>query len=57
VKVLLDTHAFIWWDAEPNKRHCTKNPFDPLLIAQAVEEQATLVSADSSIAQYQVNVL
>lgn len=34
-----------------------KDPFDRLLIAQAIVESATLVSADAIIAQYAVSVL
>jgi PIN domain nuclease of toxin-antitoxin system len=34
-----------------------KDPFDRLLIAQSVEEGATLVSADSKLSAYQVTLL
>jgi PIN domain nuclease of toxin-antitoxin system len=34
-----------------------KDPFDRLLISQAVVENMTLVSADASFANYQVNLL
>ena len=34
-----------------------KDPFDRLLIAQALVENATLVSADAAVAQYPINVL
>jgi PIN domain nuclease of toxin-antitoxin system len=127
MKLLFDTHAFIWWANEPNKlslnalSHCKdknnevilsvvsvweiqiktqlgklkltsalkdlvekqininriiilpvqlnhvlfvenlpnhhKDPFDRLLIAQANEEGAHLVSADSIISNYSVNIL
>ena len=34
-----------------------KDPFDRLLIAQSIEEQATLVSADSQFSAYPVKLL
>jgi PIN domain nuclease of toxin-antitoxin system len=34
-----------------------KDPFDRLLIAQSIEEDLTLVSADSQFASYQVTLL
>lgn len=34
-----------------------KDPFDRLLISQAIVENMTLVSADASFANYQVNLL
>jgi PIN domain nuclease of toxin-antitoxin system len=34
-----------------------KDPFDRLLIAQAIVENMTLVSADANFANYQVNLL
>ncbi len=34
-----------------------KDPFDRLLISQAIVENMTLVSADANVAKYQVNLL
>lgn len=34
-----------------------KDPFDRLLIAQSIEENLTLVSADSYFSEYNVNIL
>jgi PIN domain nuclease of toxin-antitoxin system len=34
-----------------------KNPFDRILIAQAMEEGLTLLSSDSEIAEYDVPVI
>ena len=34
-----------------------RDPFDRMLIAQSISEQMTLVSGDSQIAAYQVNVI
>ena len=34
-----------------------KDPFDRLLISQAIVENMTLVSADANFANYQVNLL
>jgi PIN domain nuclease of toxin-antitoxin system len=117
MKLLLDTHTFIWWDSDPAKlspqalalcqdranvvllsgvsvwemqikrqlgklqlrlpladmiaspqqtNHIAvlpvnlahhKDPFDRLLIAQAREEDAILVSSDPVFARYQIEVL
>lgn len=127
MKLLLDTHTFIWWDSEPTRlpprvlalcqdrqnvlllsavsiwemqiklqlgklrlalplreivesqqrtNHveilpialahvlaledlpvCHKDPFDRLLVAQAIVEEAVLISADPNIAKYAVRVL
>jgi len=60
VKLLLDTHAFITLDPIdelsrlPNYH---RDPFDRLLIAQAIHENLTLVTADQTIRQDQVPVL
>lgn len=40
-----------------NLPHHHSDPFDRLLIAQAMHEQFTLVTADSTIAQYNVAIL
>jgi len=116
MKLLLDTHTFLWWDSEPEKlsqralKLCQnpenililsvasiwemqikmplselirqqqengvgilpveashifavenlpnhhKDPFDRLLVAQAIVEDAVLVSADPLITQYPVRV-
>jgi PIN domain nuclease of toxin-antitoxin system len=45
---LFDTSVLIWWLAEPSRR---------LLIAQAVEENITLVSVDPLMRDYPVAVL
>ncbi|MGI8668490.1 MAG: type II toxin-antitoxin system VapC family toxin, partial [Aridibacter sp.] len=34
-----------------------KDPFDRLLISQAIVENMTLISADADFSQYQVNLL
>ena len=68
MKLLLDTHAFIWWDSEPSKlsprilalpnlpaQH--KDPFDRLLIAQAISEDAFLITNDPVFSKYADRVL
>jgi PIN domain nuclease of toxin-antitoxin system len=68
MKLLLDTHTFIWWACEPEKlskkvlRSCEnknlsahhRDPFDRLLIAQAREEKLQLVSKDRVFSHYSV---
>ena len=48
MNILLDTHTFIWWDDDISKMSKTaleicqnKDPFDRLLIAQALKEEMT----------------
>ena len=49
MKLLLDTHTFLWWDSEPDRLSAAAlrdlplhhgDPFDRLLIAQANVEGA-----------------
>lgn len=51
MRLLLDTHTFLWWDSEP------EDPFDRLLIVQAIAEDLTLVSKDSAFSNYPVKVV
>ena len=48
MRLLLDTHAFIWWDSDP---------FDRLLVAQAATENASLVTHDPALARYPVTII
>lgn len=69
MKLLLDTHVFLWSVVQQTlseKAHCQKiaelptlhgDPFDRLLIAQALCEQMTLLSADANIQRYPVPTL
>jgi PIN domain nuclease of toxin-antitoxin system len=103
MKLLLDTHIFIWWADQPEKTFTRrtfcfklklslplkellknqqetndltvspvtlthvlaldalpfhhKDPFDRLLIAQSIEEQLTIVTADSQFSAYSVKWL
>jgi PIN domain nuclease of toxin-antitoxin system len=53
VKLLLDTHTFLWWLSSPNQlplHH--RDPFDRILIAQAQLERATLVTRDPQFPAY-----
>jgi len=65
VKLLLDTHTFIWWDSAVEQEHVLaleglpfhhRDPFDRLLVAQALVEDATLVSADPVLKLYPLEV-
>ena len=91
MKLLLDTHAFIWLNTQPS-RLSTKvvellssgihdvylsmaspwemqisylsklplhhnDPFDRIIIAQALSENMTVISADSAFSQYQVPLI
>jgi len=66
-RYLLDTHTAIWFfngdKALSKTAHLTvleklpllhRDPFDRLLIATAISEQMTFISADKNVAQYDV---
>ena len=48
MKLLLDTHAFIWWDSDP---------FAPSLDCQTIVEDVVMVTNDPLIAKYPVSVI
>jgi PIN domain nuclease of toxin-antitoxin system len=48
MKLLLDTHTWLL-------HH--RDPFDRLLAAQAICEEATLVTADAKMALYPINLI
>jgi PIN domain nuclease of toxin-antitoxin system len=50
VRVLLDTHAFLWWLAEHHQ-----DPWDRMLVAQAQSEGLALVSNDTQLDRYGVS--
>ena len=58
MKLLLDTHAVLWWLDDPlalatetlPMHH--RDPFDRMLVPQALIEGATLVSRDPFVAAY-----
>jgi PIN domain nuclease of toxin-antitoxin system len=57
--LLLDTHVFLWWitnGVAALPRHHT-DPFDRLLVAQAILEKIPLLSADMHLRAYPVQVL
>jgi len=51
VRLLLDTHAFLWLIFDD------RDPFDRLLVAQAISEQMPLVSVDPALDAYPVTRL
>jgi PIN domain nuclease of toxin-antitoxin system len=56
VRVLLDTHVWLWLQVSPQKiRDC--DPFDRMLIAQAQIEAMPVVTADRSFSAYDVEIL
>ncbi len=70
--LLLDSHVFLWWKAAGftalpvHFRHTREavvlpphhhDPFDRMLVAQALCEGLTLMTHDDNIAQYEVAVL
>ena len=65
MKLILDTHCWLWWIAEPERftgdalglplHH--RDPFDRLLVSQAMAEEATLVTTDEQIQRYAINIL
>jgi PIN domain nuclease of toxin-antitoxin system len=68
MNLLLDTHAFIWLNSEPDRlspmvrqlgqlpQH-HHDPFDRMIIAQAMSEGMAVVSADRAFAAYGVPVI
>ena len=71
MKLLLDTHAFLWLvEGSPNLSTTARSalavatlpnhhrdPFDRILIAQALVDGMTLASADAKFAPYSVPIL
>ena len=63
MKLLLDTHAFIWWDSAPSQlsatalAHCTDPAHEVLLVAQARLEAAYVVTRDPAINEYVVSTV
>ena len=47
MKLLFDSHTFVWWI----------DPFDRMLVAQAVTESAAIVSKDPYVARYGVSTI
>ena len=56
MRLLLDTHTLIWLLDDPGPPH-HKDPFDRLLIAQALVEGIPVVSADVALDPYGVTRL
>lgn len=59
MRLLIDTHALLWWFADdpalgPRSR---ADPFDRMLIAQALEKGLTVLTSDARFAEYGVPVL
>jgi PIN domain nuclease of toxin-antitoxin system len=63
VTFLLDTHAWLWFLLDDAIDHAAKvatlpfhhrDPFDRLLIAQALTEQIPVISSDSALDAYGV---
>ncbi len=52
MKLLFDTHAFIWWDGAPANLST-----HVLLIAQAIVEGATLISNDPILQKYSAKLV
>ena len=56
MRLLLDTHVFLWYSTAclpPVHR----DPFDRLLIAQALQHGLTIATVDPEIAAYPVSLL
>ena len=62
MRLLLDTHVFIWWDGDPHivaiesLPTIHRDPFDRLLVAQAIVENANIVTHDSILSRYPVKI-
>ncbi len=61
MKLLLDTHLLLWAALAVTSQHAVnidtlpplhKDPFDRLLLAQALSEGITLVTSDATLAGY-----
>ena len=52
MKLLLDTHVFLWFLSGDSQ-----DPFDRVLIAQAISEDIHLVSKDTLFKNYKVKLL
>jgi PIN domain nuclease of toxin-antitoxin system len=62
MRVLLDTHAFLWFilddpQLSPTAKLHHKDPFDRMIIAQAMVEGVPVVSADAAFDSYPVTRL
>ena len=61
MKLLLDTHTFIWWDdgklPPALVRRMHRDPFDRMLVAQASVEDLAIISRDAALSAYKVPVL
>jgi PIN domain nuclease of toxin-antitoxin system len=49
MKLLLDTHAFIWWDSEPDK-------LSPLALAACQDRANTLLLSVASVWEMQIKI-
>lgn len=54
MRLLLDTHAFLWFVLNDPQ---LSDPFDRLMVAQAIVESISLVSADAVLDQYPITRL
>lgn len=52
MRILLDTHAVLWW--VDREQFLSGDPFDRLLIAQALVENIPLISIDAIFDRYGV---
>jgi len=60
MRLLLDTHTFLWFvlnDPQTTLPLHHRDPFDPLIIAQAIIEGMPIVSVDVALDPYPVNRL
>ena len=55
MRLLLDTHIFLWFIANLPPIH--RDPFDRMLICQALEHGLVIVTVDDAIRAYSVSVL
>jgi len=54
VRMLLDTQALLWFLLDDPKPFHHKDPFDRLIIAQAMVEGISLVSSDGAFDAYPI---
>ena len=57
MRLLLDTHIFLWYITGDSQFLIHRDPFDRMLICQAMEHDLTIVTVDAAICVYTNNVL
>ncbi len=55
MNILLDTHTFIWFFITyESMEFVHRDPFDRILVAQAIVENMTIITKDENIQKYSI---